>query len=96
MMFKVNFTFHRDADVIYGNDTLKPHTDQSIGIDLRACFTENFIDVPSGSRKCVPLGISIEPISKGIAGYLYSRSGVGAVKGLILAQGVGIIDPELS
>jgi dUTP pyrophosphatase len=30
----------------------------------------------------------------GVAGFVYSRSGLGAVKGLTVAQGVGVIDPD--
>jgi dUTP pyrophosphatase len=42
----------------------------------------------------VPSGIAVEPLSPGIAGFVYSRSGLGAVHGLTVAQGVGVIDPD--
>ena len=37
---------------------------------------------------------SVEPLQPGVAGFVYSRSGLGAVKGLTVAQGVGVIDPD--
>ena len=36
----------------------------------------------------------MEPLTPGIAGFVYSRSGLGAVQGLTVAQGVGVIDPD--
>jgi len=42
----------------------------------------------------VPSGIAVESTIPGIAGFVYSRSGLGAVKGLTVAQGVGVIDPD--
>jgi dUTP pyrophosphatase len=30
----------------------------------------------------------------GVAGFVYSRSGLGARQGLVVAQGVGVIDPD--
>jgi dUTP pyrophosphatase len=41
-----------------------------------------------------PTGIAIEPVSPDMAGFIYSRSGLGAMHGLIVAQGVGVIDPD--
>ena len=42
-------------------------------------------------RACL---IQEEFLVPGIAGFVYSRSGLGAVKGLTVAQGVGVIDPD--
>ncbi len=36
----------------------------------------------------------MEPLCSGVAGFVYSRSGLGAVQGLTVAQGVGVIDPD--
>lgn len=36
----------------------------------------------------------VEPLTPGIAGFVYSRSGLGAMQGLTVAQGVGVIDPD--
>ena len=32
--------------------------------------------------------------AEGIAGFVYSRSGLGAMQGLTVAQGIGVIDPD--
>ncbi|WP_308599319.1 dUTP diphosphatase [uncultured Desulfovibrio sp.] len=73
---------------------LEPATALSAGIDLRACLDEDFVRIPAGGRFCVPAGISVQPCGPGFAGFLYSRSGLGAREGLTVAQGVGVIDPD--
>lgn len=87
----VKFKFHGTANVFYGED-LQPETKQSVGIDLRACNTME-LSVSPGERLKIHTGISIEP-SPGFAGYIFSRSGLGAMVGLTVAQGVGVIDPD--
>ena len=42
----------------------------------------------------IPSGISVEPKQPGVAGFVYSRSGLGGVQGITVAQGVGVIDPD--
>ena len=69
-------------------------TPYSAGLDLRACFEGEELILPAGSRAGVPTGIAVEPLAPGIAGFVYSRSGLGAVRGLTVAQGVGVIDPD--
>ena len=39
-------------------------------------------------------GIAISIQQPGVAGFIYSRSGLGAKHGLTVAQGVGVIDPD--
>ena len=36
----------------------------------------------------------MQPQQPGLAGFVYSRSGLGARDGLTVAQGVGVIDPD--
>ncbi|MDL2207923.1 dUTP diphosphatase [Desulfovibrio sp. OttesenSCG-928-M16] len=87
--------FFRDAAALYGEDGLFPATPNAAGIDLRACLHEGAaITIPPGERRCVPSGLAIEPRLPGVAAFIYSRSGLGAVKGLTVAQGVGLIDPD--
>ncbi len=69
-------------------------TEASAGLDLRACIEEEELVIPAGSRAGVPSGIAVEPRVPGVAGFVYSRSGLGAVQGLSVAQGVGVIDPD--
>jgi deoxyuridine 5''-triphosphate nucleotidohydrolase (dut) len=85
----------RNATEIYGENGLLPSTALSVGIDLRACLApgEHCL-IPPGERRKVPTGLAIEPQERGIAGFVYSRSGLGAVTGIVVAQGVGIIDPD--
>ncbi len=64
------------------------------GLDLRACIDTEFIDIEPGARAKISTGLAIEICSPGIAGFIYSRSGLGAKDGLTVAQGVGVIDPD--
>ena len=91
----VNVLFFRNAAGIYGADGLKPATAHSAGIDLRACPVEGeSLAIPPGERRPIPSGIAVEPLTPHIAAFLYSRSGLGAVKGVTVAQGVGVVDPD--
>ena len=95
----VNILFIGDAAVLYGEIGPLNATSQSAGFDLCAAFpvsasTETEWTVLPGERLLVPTGIAIEPLEPEVAGFVYSRSGLGAAKGLTVAQGVGIIDPD--
>ncbi len=91
----VDVLFFRDAQEIYGPDGLIPATAGAVGIDLRACLddVEECVIQP-GRREAVPAGLAVAPKAPGMAGFVYSRSGLGAVKGVVVAQGVGVIDPD--
>lgn len=69
-------------------------TPEAAGLDLRADIAEASLTVAPGARVAVPTGIAIEIDMPGVAGFLYSRSGLGAKHGLTVAQGVGVIDPD--
>nr|WP_231702185.1 dUTP diphosphatase [Desulfoplanes formicivorans] len=69
-------------------------TDVSAGLDLRACMAEQEIVLDPGERYLFPAGIAIEITRPGIAGFVFSRSGLGAKHGLTVSQGVGVIDPD--
>lgn len=73
---------------------LAPATDLSAGMDLRACLEQPEARIPPGGRLAVPTGLSVQPRTPGVAGFVYSRSGLGARDGLTVAQGVGVIDPD--
>ncbi len=68
-------------------------TPGAAGFDLRAMLDEPVVIAP-GMRHPVKTGIALEPLHPGVAAFVFSRSGLGAVKGLTVAQGVGIIDPD--
>ena len=82
-----------EARALYA-DGLSPATSHSVGTDLRACFAEDVREILPGERLPVPSGLRVQPLLPGIAGFLYSRSGLGARDGLVVAQGVGVIDPD--
>lgn len=69
-------------------------TDHSAGLDLRACIDAERLEIPAGGRAAIAAGIAIEIGSPGIAGFIFSRSGLGAKEGLTVSQGVGVIDPD--
>ena len=82
----------RDAALVYGGG-LSYATSGSAGMDLRACPNCDNLRIAPGERACVPSGICIE-CPAGSAAFIYSRSGLGAVKGLTVAQGVGVVDAD--
>lgn len=66
----------------------------SAGMDLRACLEKVPISIGPGERLAVGCGFGIQIKSPGWAAFVYSRSGLGAREGLVVAQGVGLIDPD--
>jgi dUTP pyrophosphatase len=75
--------------------SLAPHpaTQVSAGADLRAAIGAP-LTVGPGERVKIPTGVAIEIGAPGLAGFVFSRSGLGAKQGLTVAQGVGLIDPD--
>ena len=69
-------------------------TPESAGVDLRAVLETSSLTIEPGCRAAVATGIAIEIGQPGIAGFIFSRSGLGAKHGLTVAQGVGVIDPD--
>lgn len=64
----------------------------SIGMDLSAAIDEPFV-LRAGERVLVSAGIAVQ-IPKGYGGFILSRGGFAAKKGIVLANGVGIIDTD--
>lgn len=81
---------------IYGDMGPAAATGGSAGFDLCASLPANdpSLEILPGERMRIPTGIAIEPLQEGVAAFVYSRSGLGATKGLTVAQGVGLIDPD--
>ncbi len=88
---KVLILYHRDAKKLY-EDGIHYATSGSVGLDLRACIEDESISIEAQQRIAIPTGISIEILKEDTAGFVYSRSGLGAKTGLTVAQGVGVID----
>lgn len=92
----VKILFFGAARELYGSVGPVAATGGAAGFDLCAALPADSpeMDILPGERSIIPTGIAIEPLRSGIAGFVYSRSGLGAAKGLTVAQGVGIIDPD--
>lgn len=96
----VRVHYLREQAALYGQG-LAYATPCSAGLDLRACLPldQTSLSIAPGARAAVPTGIAIEivaPQPEGwhLAGFVYARSGLGAVQGLTVAQGTGLIDPD--
>ena len=69
-------------------------TGHSAGLDLRACIDDEYVEIAPGQKFAFPAGVAIEILEPSIAGYIFSRSGLGTKDGLTVSQGVGVIDPD--
>jgi len=67
-------------------------TPGSAGYDLRA-HLEAPLPVGPGEWAMVPTGLMAE-IPEGLVGMVFSRSGLGTKQGMVVAQGVGVIDSD--
>ncbi len=77
----------------YGDEGPQPATAGSAGMDLRACIDAP-VTIPPGERRRLPAGMAMELTEPDLAGFVFSRSGLGAKHGCTVAQGVGVIDPD--
>lgn len=68
-------------------------TDGSAGLDLRAML-EDELNLSPGETAMVPSGLAIHLADPGLAAVLLPRSGLGAKKGLVLGNLVGLIDSD--
>ncbi len=69
-------------------------TGHSAGLDLRACFDGEYVEIGPGEKHAFPTGVAMEVLEPSVAGYVFSRSGLGTKDGLTVSQGVGVIDPD--
>lgn len=84
----------RYLHTVWGESPLAYSTQDSVGLDLKACLDQDFLNLAPGNRQAVPAGVAIEILTPGIAGFIFSRSGLGTKEGLVVSQGVGVIDPD--
>jgi len=75
-----------------GNNLPKYHTQSAAGFDFHAALNENYTIKP-GERYAVPSGLAME-IPTGYALFIFSRSGLGRKFGVVMANGVGVIDAD--
>ena len=78
-------------DPRYNDYGIVPATEQSAAIDLRACIDQEDV-LFFNDQLAVPLGIACE-VPEGCGLFLIPRSGLGT-KGIVLANTVGLIDPD--
>lgn len=68
----------------------------SAGIDLYACTDQPIALAPQAPAILVPSGIAVLIGDPFIAGLILPRSGLGHKKGLVLGNGVGLLDADFS
>ena len=68
-------------------------TEGSAGADLYACIEEPIVLEPGRLAK-IPTGIAIELADKGMAAFLFARSGLGVKHGITLSNSVGVVDSD--
>ncbi|MBD5136113.1 MAG: dUTP diphosphatase [Lachnospiraceae bacterium] len=67
-------------------------SEEAAGNDIYACITEEAQINPHETVK-IPTGFATE-IPNGLVALIYSRSGMATKKGLVVCQGVGVIDSD--
>ncbi|MCG2731516.1 dUTP diphosphatase [Pseudodesulfovibrio aespoeensis] len=79
---------------VWDENDLAYATEFSAGLDLRACIDVEELEIGPGEKKSIPAGVTIEIREPSVAGYVFSRSGLGTKDGLTVSQGVGVIDTD--
>lgn len=64
----------------------------SAGYDLRACISEP-AEIEPGASVVLPTGLAAQ-IPEGLAGLIFTRSGLGIRHGIVVTNGVGVIDSD--
>ena len=67
-------------------------TEGSAGFDIAACLDETVVILP-GETRMVGSGFAIA-LEAGYAAFVYARSGLGIINGMIPANCVGVIDSD--
>lgn len=68
-------------------------TEGSAGLDLRACLQEP-LSLEPGQCELLSTGMAIHIADPGYAGMILPRSGLGHRHGIVLGNGVGLIDSD--
>lgn len=71
----------------------KYETEDSAGLDLRACLNDTLVIQP-GETHLIPTGISIYIGDPNLAAVILPRSGLGHKQGIVLGNLVGLIDAD--
>lgn len=85
----------RILDERLGRDFPMPDyaTDGAAGIDLRACVATTTV-VEADDTRLIPAGMAIHIADAGYAAVVLPRSGLGHKHGIVLGNGVGLIDAD--
>ncbi len=68
-------------------------TASSAGVDLLACLPES-VTIPGDGTAFIPTGIAVYLKDPSLCAVVMSRSGLGTKQGLVVKQGVGLIDAD--
>ena len=88
----IQIRYTEKARHLYGATGLNQATPLAAGCDLRAHIGQEYLIIPN-ERTLIPTGIFLA-MPQGIMGCIYSRSGLGVKHGIVVTQGVGIIDAD--
>lgn len=69
-------------------------TSGSAAVDLRAALEGGEVVIMPGDKAMIPTGIAISSGRDDIVAIIAARSGLGAKKGITLANGIGVIDSD--
>lgn len=72
----------------------KRATKGAAGFDLYACLTQEELILQPAQRMAIPTGIAIELASVNEVALIFARSGLALKEGLVMANGVGVIDSD--
>jgi len=70
-----------------------PATAGSAGVDLRALLDQDLV-LEAGQTELIPTGMVIHIADPGFAAIIIPRSGMGHKHGIVLGNGVGLIDSD--
>lgn len=68
-------------------------TADAVGMDLVSC-SDSPITIPAGKIAKIPTGIAVECERTDVAAFIFARSGLSTKRGVALANGVGVVDPD--
>lgn len=69
-------------------------TDMAAAIDLMACIDAPMVLLPQDAAVLIPTGIAMHMNAANLCAVILPRSGLGHKKGLVLGNGVGLIDAD--
>ena len=66
----------------------------SAAVDLRAALEGGEVVIEPGQKMMIPTGIAISSGRDDVVAIIAARSGLGAKKGITMANGIGVIDSD--